>query len=311
MSRFAQLLLSTLFLLGNAQAGNESANITVSSSDAPAQWSLHPLIYGHVPSHAIASVIADINIPRFLIFAILLLGLAYPITHNLLLKMSRNYHAIEDNSKQIVVTHHALEAFILSLLFPFFSYFIIRINFRDTRDIDEIISNMQGACKCGLFIMVMYMFELASRFDTPRPIVIFHHTLSLVSAFFLLLFPTSIMMKTVGNLTYFICFEATTFMGLFMYRIFPNSKVTRNVMLFGMLCFGISRPLQVALIGAAIFGSWNDENGVKWQIVMQAILALILTGVQLLTMKIHYGLWKRCVARGEERNKEFIDEANP
>jgi hypothetical protein len=115
------------------------------------------------------------------------------------------------------------------------------------------------------------------------------------------------MMKTVGILSYFICFEAPTFMGLFMYRIFPNSKVTPNVILFGMLCFGISRPLQVAWIGAAIFGSWNNENVVKWQGVMMGIVALILTGIQLLTLKIHYGLWKRCVARGKSGTKSDVD----
>jgi len=287
---------------------NVAAVATVSSSDSPTQWSLHPLLYGHLPSQVIESGVADINFLLFIFCGSLLLALAYPLTHKLLLKMSRKYKALKDVNKQIVVTHHALEALVLSLLFPFFSYFMIRLNFQDTHNLDEIISNFQGASKCGMLIVLMYLFELASRFDTPRPLLIFHHVLAFLDALLITIFPTSIMMKTIGILSYFICFEAPTYAGLFMYRIFPDSKVTPDVILFGMLCFGISRPFQVAAIGAAIFGSWNDEHVVKWQGVMQVIVTLILTGVQLLTLTIHYGVWKRCVARGKSGTTSIVDD---
>ena len=294
MTKFAQILWSTLLLLRSTHADD-------SFSDSPTNWSLHPLLYRHVPSQIVATSMADITVLRFVFYISLLLALAYPLTHKLLLKMSSRYRAIKDINKQIVVTHHALEALVLFLLFPFFSYFILRLNFQDTQNVDEIISNFQGAGKCGLVLMLMYLFELASRFDTPSPLIIFHHILAYLDAFLCIAFPTSIMMKTVGVLSYFICFEAPTFMGLFMYRIYPDSKITPIVIIFGMLCFGISRPLQVAWIGAAIFGSWNDENVVKWQGVMQVIVTLILTGIQVLALKIHYGVWKRCIAKGKSR----------
>ena len=287
---------ANLGLLVDSELLNLQENAaTVSSSDSPTQWSLHPLIYGHVPSQAIASGIGDINFLLFIFCGSLLLALAYPLTHKLLLKMSRKYRALKDVNKQIVVTHHALEALVLSLLFPFFSYFMIRLNFQDTHN-------------RGMLIMLMYLFELASRFDTSRPLLIFHHVLAFLDVLLITIFPTSIMMKTLGILSYFICFEAPTFMGLFMYRIFPDSKVTPNVILFGMLCLGISRLFQVAAIGAAIFGSWNDEHVVKWQGVMQVIVTLILTGVQLLTLTIHYGVWKRCVARGKSGTTSIVDD---
>jgi hypothetical protein len=98
---------------------------------------------------------------------------------------------------------------------------------------------------------------------------------------------------------------------LFMYRVFPKSKLTQHVILAGMVSFGASRPIQVLWICGAIFGSWNDENMIKWQAVMQLLVTCILTVLQLWTLKIHYGLWLR--SRGEERSfgSQKEDESDP
>jgi hypothetical protein len=46
-----------------------------------------------------------------------------------------------------------------------------------------------------------------------------------------------------------------------MYRIFPNSKTTPKVLIFaGMVICGTIRPLQLLWVGAAVFGSWDDDN---------------------------------------------------
>ena len=145
--------------------------------------------------------------------------------------------------------------------------------------------------------MAMYMFELASRFDKPRPIIVFHHLLACFNGFLVVLFPTSIMCRTASILAYFICFEALTFIGLFMYRIFPDSKLTSKVIFAGMISFGITRPFQLLWIGATVFGQWNDEYTVKWQALMQLAITCILTYLQVVTLKIHYGIWKRCITR--------------
>jgi hypothetical protein len=64
-------------------------------------------------------------------------------------------------------------------------------------------------------------------------------------------------------------------------------------------------------ICGAIFGSWNDENMIKWQAVMQLLVTCILTVLQLWTLKIHYGLWLR--SRGGERSfgSQKEDELDP
>ena len=61
-----------------------------------------------------------------------------------------------------------------------------------------------------------------------------------------------------------------------------------------MVIFGVTRPLQLLWVGAAIFGSWDDENMVKWQAIMQIIITGVLTVLQVWTLKIHYRTWKRC-----------------
>ena len=126
-----------------------------------------------------------------------------------------------------------------------------------------------------------------------------------------LLFPTSVMLKTASVLVYFICFEALTFVGFFMYRIFPNSKYTPKVVLAGMICFGITRPLQVLWVGAAAFGSWSDGNTVKWQAIFQIVVTTILTALQVFTLKIHYGVWKRlCTKLAIDKNNSITIEGS-
>ena len=64
-----------------------------------------------------------------------------------------------------------------------------------------------------------------------------------------------------------------------------------------MVCFGITRPLQVLWVGAAALGSWSDENTVKLQAIFQIAVATIVMALQVMTLKIHYGVWKRLCAR--------------
>ena len=234
------------------------------------RWSIDPLLHANLPSEFFESIFADLSLVLFLYLLTLVLSVTYSITHKLLLKYSENYVALEGSQKQIIVTHHAIEAVVLSVLFPIFSYYMIRTNFQIHEDFDEVKSNLRATFKCVFVPMAMYMFELASRFEKPRSIVVFHHLLACGDDGLLVgIFPTSVMCRTASALTYFICFEALTFIGLFMYRIFPESKLTPKVLLAGMISFGITRPFQLLWIGAAVFESWNDEYTVKWQSIMQ------------------------------------------
>ena len=239
----------------------------------------------------------DINLFRFFLITPLALALAYPIMHKLLLKMSTRYTEIKIAKKQIVVAHHAIQALVLSILLPIFTYYVVQVNFVEVESIEDALSNINAGAKCSLFIMMMYMFELSTRFEELRPIVVFHHVLAYSVGILLCLFPSSIMVKSSFLLVYFIVFEAPIFMGLYMYRIFPNSPLTPKIIFIGMVMFGITRPLQVLWVGAAIFGSWNDGDVVKWQGVMQMTITVVMTVVQLFTLSIHYGIWKRCIAK--------------
>ena len=182
---------------------------------------------------------------------------------------------------------------------------MVKVNFQvhDEEEIDVVMSNIRSILCLGTGFMVMYMMELASRYEDPRPIVLFHHLLSCLDGFLIFLFPTDVMIKTGAVLVYFICFEALTFAGLFMHRIFPNSKTTPKVVVAGMVIFGATRPLQILWVGTAVFSSWDDDNMVKWQAVMQIIVTGVLNVLQVWTLKIHYGIWKLCTSTTNKKEK--------
>ena len=273
----------------------------------PTSWSLDPLLHDTLPTKLIESSIltGDLRTVQLIYLSVIVLAIAYPIIHKVLLRFSQQYSDMDRAGKQIATLHHAVEALILSIVTPFFSYCVIRVNFQVHDDINVLLSDIRYMMNLMLCIMTMYAMELASRFQNPRPLVSFHHIFAYFDGFMALLFPTSVMLKTSSVLVYFICFEALTFVGLLMYRIFPDSKYTPKVILAGMVCFGITRPLQVLWVGAAAFGSWSDENTVKWQAIFQIVVATILTALQVMTLKIHYGVWKRLCAR-----KHAIEKIN-
>lgn len=256
-------------------------------------WSLDPLLYGTLPRSFYESVLADRRLFITVLAIPLTLALVYPLMNRILLKHFQQYREIEQAAKKVVVLHHAVEAVILSLIFPIFTYYMIRVNFRVHEDLAELKSELVTLTSLCMVILFMYSMELASRFESPRPVLVFHHVLAYLDCVLVAVFPSTAMIKTGVILVYFVSFEALTFVGLFMFRVFPNSKFTPHTILVGMVSFGASRPIQLLWICGAIFGAWNDENMIKWQAVMQLIVTCILTVVQLWTLTIHYGLWLR------------------
>merc|ERR1712048_327734 len=104
--------------------------------------------------------------------------------------------------------------------------------------------------------------------------------------------------KSAIILTYNICFEAFIFVGFFLYRIIPERLIASDAMMAGMVIFGVSRPLQVLMVCAAVFGSWGDDGVIiKWQAILQFVVMMILTILRVYTIKIQFGVWKRCVAK--------------
>lgn len=254
--------------------------------------SLDPLLHYSQSNTAWGHVVGDIELVRVLLINVLLLALGYPFLHRVLLKLFKSYGDIKPSSKQVIVLHHAMESILLTILLPIFSHYFFRVFFQ-VHEIGPMISNVRACTRFGFLILIMYLFEVSSRYESPRPLVLFHHVLAYVDGNLAAWITSSIMVKTALILVFFICFEAFTFAGLFMYRICPENKYTSKMIIFGMIVFGLTRPLQILLVGAVAYGSWNDESQEKWQIIFQCVVTMILSTLQLYTLKIHYAVWKR------------------
>lgn len=288
--------MSSIGLLTESSIGAQAAESSI-------KWSLEPLLHGHLPSE-IFKTLVDFDFFKFVGCMMLVLALLYPLMHRILVKTSKRYAALEDPSKQIIVTHHALEAIVLCTNFPIFTYFFVGVFFRETNDLEEILSYFRGLMRCAIVLILVYAFELATRFQQPRPMIVFHHVLSIMDMLLICFFPTSIVFKSAIILVYNICFEAIIFVGFFLYRIIPERRIASDAMMAGIVIFGITRPLQVLMVGAAVFGSWGDDGEIfKWQAIFQFVVAMILTVLQIYTIKIQFGVWQRCVAK----RKAIID----
>lgn len=273
-------------------------------------WSFDALIDATVPQEFIESAF-DIHCFRLVLLSTLILSMTYPVVHRVLLKCDGYKKIEESNNQQMVILHHTVEALLLFCATPIFSYYMIRLNFQVHDDMVEVLYYMRSINILALTFMVMYLIEIASRFKNIRFLILFHHLLTIFDAMIVLFIPTVIMVKTAGVLVYFICFESLIFVGLLMYRLFPQNRFTPKVILAGMICFGASRPFQLLWIGAVVFQGWNQESVVKWQAIFQLVVTIVLTLLQIFSIKIHYALWKRCLAkqiRSDVENK--LDDAD-
>ena len=134
--------------------------------------SIKPLVEQTLPKEAIIGLFEDIALIRRLYTLIPIVATLYPIAHQILTRFT-NYRKIKQDTKQLIVLHHALEALILTIATPFFTYTMIKTNFiLDNESLgSDIISNL---LLCFIF-MVMYMYELASRCQHPRVVLVIHH----------------------------------------------------------------------------------------------------------------------------------------
>jgi len=173
---------------------------------------------------------------------------------------------------------------------------MLSVNFQE-QELDQFISKIRSVAILTFTFTSIYMMEIGSRYNSTNPLALVHHVVSIIDGLFVVFFPTIVMVKTASVLEYFIWFESLTFNGLVMYRLCPQSNVTPRVMVAGMICFGATRPVQLVWVFASIFGSWNDNNIVKWQGILQICVTLIVTTIQIFSLKIHYSVWKRCLAK--------------
>ena len=264
-------------------------NLTPSS-----MWSLEPLLYASLPENVCVSILSDIIVIRGIYIMAMVLPFTYIMIHKILLKFNTRYRKMSCKpTKQVVVLHHVVESLVLSIFLPIFSFLMIKVNFQ-IHEFHETIFNLKKIVILIAGITMIYVIEIVSRLNEMRSMIVFHHFLAIMDISLGVMFPSSVMLKTGTVLAYFICFESFIFIGLFMYRVFPQNRMTPKVILFGAILFGISRPLQVLWIGAIIIGLWNHEDNVRWIAIVQVLLTVIFTLLQSWSLKIHIEVWKRC-----------------
>ena len=69
-----------------------------------------------------------------------------------------------------------------------------------------------------------------------------------------------------------------------------------------------SRPFQLILIFGFLVSAWQDL--VAWYAIVQMCITLFLTGIQIWSLKIHVGLWKRSLEKQRKNNKNADNECN-
>ncbi|KAL7526759.1 hypothetical protein ACHAXR_001639 [Thalassiosira sp. AJA248-18] len=267
-------------------------------------FSLSPLLRTTLPTEALVSIFEDIDFFRKVFLIFIILSTTYPIVHRIL-KPLKNYSEAESTAKQVSILQHAVEAIVLTIATPFFTYFMIKISFVldvDDEDALSLPDHLRADIKSTFLLcvcfMTMYLYEISSKYENARPAFVVHHLLAVLDGFLAILFPTTVMVKTCCALILHLlritclCWPIHVSHGSFD----------------GMVIFAVTRPIQVLWVGAAAFGSWGDPNHVKWQAITQFVLACVLTALQLWSLTINYGVWKRCLNKIEQANVNFHNE---
>ena len=252
-------------------------------------WSMAS-ISDHLPAEVWESFINQ-YVAASTLLGTLFLALGYPLIDNILLSKPQVYHENLDLGHQVVVLQHSIEAVYLSLIFIPYTYVTLSVNFEE-QQYDSFKNKTTVICTFMSVVIIMYLMEIASRFASPRPLVVAHHLCAYLDGIIVLFFVTDANVKAASLLVYFITFEALTFVSLVMYRLCPTHRWTKPTILAGMVVFGSTRPIQFIWIIGSLLASW--EHLVLWQAVFQITLTVIFTFLQLYTLTIHYMMYKKC-----------------
>lgn len=264
-------------------------------------WNFNNL-QGHLPGEVWESFVNH-NAAAGVMIGFLFISLSYPVAHKVYMAKSEKYREKLKREQQLVVIQHTIEAVVLSLLFPPFTYLIFSANFEE-QDLESFKLKTTTITTFGTIIALMYLLEVASRFANLRPLIAAHHLCAYFDLLLTLCFFTTANVRAVSLLGYFITYEALTFVGLIMYRLAPTHKLTRPTILAGMIVFGASRPFQFAWIVGIMVVNWEDL--IIWQALLQLIFTLFFTTLQMYSLVIHFKLYKRC---GELQKEAVGDQA--
>lgn len=247
----------------------------------------------------------DHHVAAGMMLGVFVVSLSYPILHRIYLQRSTKYQELT-NDQQLVVVQHTSEAIFLSIIFAPLSYLIASLFFEE-QSIDELSKKVAAIGTFMFVIIIMYMIEIASRFRSLRPLVLAHHTCAYINSIYPAFFLTTANLKSASLLVYFITYEAITFVGLVMYRLAPTHRLTRPIIMTGMLVFGLSRPIQFTWILGSLVATWKDLNTIH--AVLQIVLTTLFTVLQVYSLTIHWALYKKCGKLSEEDEDISKDES--
>jgi len=220
----------------------------------------------------------------------LVVTMMYTPVHRILLSKSNVYSNELSVDQQTVVVTHVVEVVILSLLFGPYTYLILSLNFQEQTH-DSFRRKVSGLGTFMFSIVIMYLVEIAARHQKPRPLVVIHHLCTFANSILPCMFMSTANIRAASILVYSVTFEIVTFIGLILYRLVPQHKLTRPTILVGMVLFGATRPIQFLWILATLIVTWEDI--LLWQGIVQILFVCLFTGIQLFGMSIHYGIYKR------------------
>lgn len=265
-------------------------------------WSVDN-IDGHLPGYLWESF-ATYHVAAGILVGTLVLALSYPMFHQIYMKKSDRYRDQLTRDQQIIVIHHSVQALCLGLLYIPFTYVVLSVNFEE-QPLTTLGDKFTAMATFMSVIIVMYLIEIASRFGNLRGLVVAHHLCAYMDGIVTAYFLDTANVKSASLLVYFITYEAPTFVGLVMYRLVPDHRWTRPMIIIGMVVFGLSRPIQFIWIVAGLIETWS--NVIVWQAIFQIVLTSMFTTLQLYSLTIHYSLYKKIGVRRRLSMPSYYD----
>lgn len=239
------------------------------------------------------------------LLGLLLVALSYGPLHRLWTKRSVTYKLLHPE-QQVVVIQHSIQALFLAILFAPITWSMLSTNFQVPLTERFAKSRFSFIGSYMVWIIGVYIMELAARYRSVRWLVVVHHLCATADALLPLFALSGTNARCASVLTYFISWEAPVFTGLVMYRLFPLNKWTPRVIRFGMMVFGLSRPVQLAWIIMIVASLWDDM--VKWHGISQILFGVVFSCLQLYTLTIHNVLLKKCLKAQIESQKSSLPQ---
>lgn len=224
-----------------------------------------------------------------LLFGSLVLSLFYPVLHRFHWHFSSAYRNDLQPEQRVVVIQHSLEAIFFAAMFFPETYLLSSFNF-ESQSLDELAPKATCSAVFLGLVVVLYCLEIASRLS-PRPLLLIHHGATAIIGVYCVLYFTEANIATASILAYFISFEAIIFVGLVMYRLHPTSLWTPRIIWYGMWVFGATRPLQVLAVFTSLIVNW--DHIIVWQALLDCLVTIAFTMLQVYSLQIHYGMYNR------------------